>query len=775
MPRKHEQPQPTLIHIRPRMDTVHVSQGRTALISDTDGFVYEGGEQGLFFFETRHLSEYRYLINGKAPQRIISSNVRQNAWMGYYIAPAPGAKGKDADPAQHTIELRLSRFIGDGMHEDVDLANFTQKPVAFNLALVVDADFAAQGEVHEVRKQHGKCTRRWRKVSAKPPIWDLHYDYRASHRYDHQGNRGRARIQRGTVLRVENAGSAPRLVRSTRSSRIEFHVKLRPKQRWHACVITSPIMEKEVWPSRYGCYCFLGGDNDWERRRAIFLRESTDFETQEEPPLSAIVARGVAQAKHDLDSLRLHDLDRGDRAWVVAAGVPTYLALFGRDPLTAAWQASILGPELMRGALGEAQRWQGKEINDWRDEQPGRLVHEVHRDPLAMLGFNPKARYYGGVTASIYYPTVLASLWQWMGSKDEVLPFVETALEALRWADRYLDLDGDGFYEYKTRSTQGMENQGWKDSGDAIVYDDGSQVKAPIATCEMQAFVYVSKLQLSAVLWGLGRRDEAKTMFSEATELKKRFNEKFWMEDLGFIAMALDSKKRQVRSIASDPGHCLASGIIDTSLVPRFVRRFLAPDLFSGWGIRTLSADHPAFDPFSYHRGSVWPVENGVFPLALVRYGLHREAELLARSLFEAASLFDFCRLPEVFSGHQRDREHPFPAVYPRSDWPQAWSAGALLVTLQALLGLYPFAPLKVLIVNPVLPEWLPEMTVTGLRVGKARATIRFFRKADGTSDYEVLEKRGNLHVIQQPSPWSLTEGWVERIYDLVKSLLPGR
>jgi glycogen debranching enzyme len=230
-----------------------------------------------------------------------------------------------------------------------------------------------------------------------------------------------------------------------------------------------------------------------------------------------------------------------------------------------------------------------------------------------------------------------------------------------------------------------------------------------------------------------------------------------------------------VKSIGSDPGHCLASGIIDTSLAEKFVKRFVAPDLFSGWGIRTLSAEHPSFNPFSYHRGSVWPVENGVFPLATVRFGLYREAEMLCRSLFETAALFDYYRLPEVFSGHQRDQQHPFPAVYPRADWPQAWSASSLFCALQGLLGLYPYAPLKTLVVNPHLPGWLPEVILRGLRVGAARATIRFFRKPDGSSDYEILDKRGTLHVIQQPSPWSQTDGWVERTRELIHSMLPGR
>lgn len=746
---------PGLIRLRPRMDSVHVTQGRTALVTATDGFVYPDGEQGLFSFETRHISEYRYLINGKPPQRVVSSHVRQHTWLGYYIAPPPGARGDDADAAQHSVELRLSRYVGDGVHEDLDITNYTGRPVEFTLTLLAGADFMDQGEIEKGRKQHGRCKRTWKKI--KSSVWELTYDYRVSHRYAHQGDHGVGHFWRGTVLRIEKSGSPPVLRRSQQHSRIEFRLRLAPKESWHACVITTPIIDGKPRPSLYGCYSFFQANNPWEQRRETFLKEATAFHEPEEGTLSPIAVNALIQAKLDLDALRLHDLDRDDEAWVTAAGVPTYLAYFGRDTLAASWQASILGAEMMRGALREAQRWQGRKVDHWRDEEPGRLVHEVHCGPLALLGFNPKSRYYGAVTPSIYYGTVVGSLWHWTGDKKLVTPFIETALGALRWADRYLDLDGDGFYEYRTRSEQGMKNQGWKDSGDAIVYDDGRQVEDPIATCEMQAFVYASKLFMSDVLWSVGRKDVAKKLFREASELKKRFNDKFWMDDLNYIAMALDPKKRQVRSIGSDPGHCLASGIVDNALAPRFAKRFVAPDVFSGWGIRTLSSDHPSFNPFSYHRGTVWPVENGVFPLAMVRFGLYENAEMLCRALFEAASLFDFCRLPEVFSGHQRDQQHPFPAVYPRSDWPQAWSASSLFSAVQALLGLYPFAPFKTLIVNPRLPVWLPEITLTGLRVGKARVTIRFFRKKDGSSDYDVQDKRGTLHIIQQPSPWSLT------------------
>jgi glycogen debranching enzyme len=289
----------------------------------------------------------------------------------------------------------------------------------------------------------------------------------------------------------------------------------------------------------------------------------------------------------------------------------------------------------------------------------------------------------------------------------------------------------------------------------------------------MQALIYASKLHLSEVLWWLDELDLAKKLLEEAQELQKRFNETFWMEDEGYFALGLDSRKEQIKSIASDPGHCLASGIVDKALAGRVAKRLMADDMFSGWGVRTLSADHPAFNPYAYHRGTVWPVENAIFALAFARYGLHDLMHKLCAAQFEAAALFDYYRLPEVFAGHQRDQQHPFPALYPKANWPQAWSASAPFTHLQALLGIYPYAPLNTLLLDPHLPEWLPEITVHKLLVGQARVSIRFFRTPDRRTDYEILDKRGTMHVVRQPSPWSLTANWGERVRDAISSLLP--
>lgn len=764
------------MRLRPRDDMRYVSRGRTVLATGRDGFVSGGAGHGLFAYQTRLLSRYRYLIDGEEPRPAALSNVEQHSWLGYYITLAPGVDPGPPDQGsglmqaetEQSLELRVSRYVGEGVHEDLDLTNYTREAVSFIFEVEAEADFADVEETVRRRLQHGTVERLWRARRA-----ELCFDYHAEHTYAHRSEAGAATLHRGVRLRFEDADTPPEFDRER--GRVRFRVALAPQGKWHACVNLVPLIDGRRLEPEYDCREFRGVHNEGDRRRRIFLEEATRFETPGADTLSQVVAGALEQAKRDLASLRLGDRDRGERAWMAAAGLPIYTAIYGRDALTASWQAALASPDLMRGTLPEIAGCQGRDVNDWRDEQPGKMIHEAHSGPLAVLGYTPRGRYYGSITTSGFFPVILSELWHWTGDEGLVRSLVPAALKSLRWLDEYSDRDGDGFYEYLTRSAQGTKHQAWKDSPDALVYEDGTPVEPPVATCEEQGFAYLAKLHMSEVLWWLGEKAEAKRLFGEAGELKKRFNEKFWMEPEGFFALGLDSDKRQIRSINSNPGHCLATAIVDESLVGRTAERLLRADLFSGWGVRTLSSENPAYNPYSYHRGSVWPVENGTFALAFMRYGLHERVEQVARAQFEAAALFDFYRLPELFSGHRRDRAHPFPALYPQANSPQAWSASAVFTLLQSLLGLYPYAPLRMLLVDPHLPGWLPEITLRGLRVGDAKVSVRFYRDASGGSDYEVLEKEGALHLLRQPSPWSLTAGFAERLKDVLTSLLPGR
>ena len=768
-----ELPAQHLVRLRTRAETLYVSQNRTVLATRRDGFINAEPDHGFFVRSTRLLSRYEHRLNGKPLFPNGLSNVEQHNWLGYYVAPAPDAtddyvtQGPGGATAQQTIEVRLSRFVSDGLHEDVDVTNFTQRAATLTLDLMVDADFADVAETKGKRLQRGNVETTWNTDDPDPA---LRFSYRAECPYSHQGNVGTAHLQRAVTVRFQNAGSPA----THRQGTVRFTFELGPQATWHLCVEVVPLIDNAELPSQYRCRSFGDGAGPYDSRRRAFLQDASTVSAPMTGTLAPVVVATLERAKRDLAALRLHDFDHGQRAWTMAAGLPVYVSLFGRDTLTAAWQAGLASREMMPGTLAELARWQGTELNDWRDEQPGKMLHQAESGPLAMLNLNPLGRYYGSITTSGFYPVIVSELWHWTGDKDLVRPFVEPALKSLRWLDEYADLDRDGFYEYQTRSEQGVRNQGWKDSEDAIVHADGSQAPVPIATCEEQAFVYLAKLHLSELLWWLDEKEDARRLHHEATALKRRFNEAFWMPDLEYFAMALDGEKRPVKSIGSNAGHCLAAGIVEEALVRKTADRLFASDMFTGWGIRTLSDQNPAYNPYSYHRGSVWPVEHGSFAVGFVRYGLHDHVERICRAQFEAASLFDFYRLPELFTGHQRDADHPFPGHYPNANSPQAWSASAVWCLLQTMLGLYPYAPLNLLLVDPRLPVWLPEISIRNLHVASAVIDLRFYRTPSGDSDYEVLDKRGPLHIVRQPSPWSLTASFGERLKDALSSLVPG-
>jgi glycogen debranching enzyme len=764
---RRREPAPELVRVRARPAAAHISRGRSVLATTVDGLIdgglIDGGAgQGLFVHETRLLSRWRYWIDGRQPTPNAFSVVRQNHWLAYYLTPAPGVtppppddgSGQVPDESRNALELRITRLLDDGLHEDVDLTNYTMETTSFVFALELDADFADQAETRR-RLQEGERSTRW-------DAQTLTFDYTARHEA--------ATLRRSVEIRVD-AATTPAYA----DGRLSFHVTLAPKESWHACLLLTAIIDGQRLPPPPHCYAMRSAEAPHEQAMRIYLEETTAFETAESSSMAADVLVTLEQARSDLASLRLFDLDRAPRAWTVAAGLPLYDALFGRDTLTTGWQAGILGPEIMTGTLGTLAGLQGTRVDDWRDEQPGKMLHEAHTGPLSTLGYNPRGRSYGSITTSGLYALIVAELWHWTGDKELVRPFIEPALRGLQWLDRYGDLDGDGFYEYLTHSPMGPVHQAWKDSPDAIVDEDGALVDPPIATSEEQGFVYVARLHLAETLWFLGERDLSRRLYGEAAELKKRFNEAFWMEEEGCYALALDARKRPVRSIASNAGHCIAAAIADASHVERVADRLFAPDMFSGWGIRTLSSDHPRYNPYSYHLGSIWPVEHGTFALGFWRYGLHDRVQQIARAQFDAASLFEYHRLPELFGGHPRDERHPFPGIYPNSNPLQAWSSSSVFMLLQAMLGLYPYAPLKMLIVDPHLPEWLPEITLRDLRVGKAKVTIRFRRGKGGRTGYRILDQQGALHVVRQATPWSLTTQPAERLRDALASLLPHR
>lgn len=365
----------------------------------------------------------------------------------------------------------------------------------------------------------------------------------------------------------------------------------------------------------------------------------------------------------------------------------------------------------------------------------------------------------------------LAQLYAWTGDRKLLSKHWDAASRILDWAREYGDQDSDGFLEYLTRSSKGTKNQGWKDSGNAILYDDGSSVAPPIGTCELQGYWYAAQ-QIFSVLSGvMGRPGDAKAYWKSAAALKERFNRAWWMNDAQFFALAMDSGKGLVHAPSSNVGQCIVTGIVDDEHLPATVKRLFEPDMYSGWMIRTLSSEHAAYNPLEYHLGSVWAVENATIVFGLRRFGFDEEASQLTRSMFELAELYPEYRIPECVGGFAR-RERPHPGSYPRSNRIQLWNSSAFVLLMHTMLGLQPVAALDLLVFDAALPVWLPQVILRDLRIGGATATIRFWRDSHGHSHGEILEKRGTLHLIKQPPPESLRAGAVDRFSALIDRLV---
>ncbi|HLY32113.1 MAG TPA: amylo-alpha-1,6-glucosidase, partial [Ktedonobacterales bacterium] len=438
--------------------------------------------------------------------------------------------------------------------------------------------------------------------------------------------------------------------------------------------------------------------------------------------------------------LRIYDMDVSDEAWVPAAGVPWFVTLFGRDSLTVSYQNMAVSSGFARGALKRLAEQQATERIDWLDAQPGKILHEMRFGELAHFHKIPFYPYYGTADATILYLIVLSETYRWTGDVELLKEYRQVAVNCLKWIDESGDLDGDGFQEYKTFSSPGYANMDWKDASNAVVYANGSQVPQPKGLCTLQGYVYDAKTRMVEVFRALGDEERANALQEQAGTLRRRFNEAFWMEDEGCYAFGLDSHKRQITSIASNAGQVLWSGIAEQDKAERTARRLLQEDMWSGWGIRTLSSRNPAYNPLDYQNGSVWPQDNGLIAAGFKRYGLIQEANQVIRALFDAIERFDAYRPPEVFAGLQRKGDMDFPVLYPGgANIPQAWATGSIFHMIRTMLGLRADAPHQRLYVYPTLPDWLPDLELQHMRVGRCTITIRFWREG-AQSRWEARE-----------------------------------
>ena len=709
--------------------TLCINQGSTFMVTDLNGEIRTESELGVFADDTRFVSHYTIYADGYPWRRLTSATTSYYAARIYLTNPAFTAAAGFIP--EGTLALYIGRQVGEGIHEDLDVTNHGLAPVRFNLELALRSDFADLFEVKShkfVRRGHIETT--W-----DPGRGELHthYDNRDFHRC--------------CVYRLLDSSSPA----SYANGRLSFVVELAPGATWHTCAHYVFIAGQRVRGPLYGCD-HLTELTELDRLHGQWMGSATTLGSSNED-----IHRLYRRSLEDMGALRLHDQDFAPDVWLPAAGVPWFVAVFGRDSLLVSIQNMLVHAGFAQGALKRLAQLQATELDDWRDAEPGKMPHELRVGELAHFKQVPHTPYYGTADATPLYLITLHEAWRWLGDDALLREYRDVALRCLEWIDRYGDLDGDGFQEYRTRSPQGYENMGWKDSGDAVVYPDGSQVRQPKALCELQGYVFDAWLRAAEVFDALEEPARAAELRSKAAALQRRFEAAFWCEEAGTYAFALDPDKRPVATIASNAGHLLWSGIASPERAARVVRRLLAPDMWSGWGIRTLSAQNPAYNPFSYQLGSVWPHDNGLIALGFKRYGFAAEAARVAHDIAEAAGYFVGYRLPELYAGTARFKD-AFPVQYPGANVPQAWAAGAVFHLVQALLGLRADAPRGRLYVDPHLPAWLPDLTLHDLWVGGAALTLRCWREGEATR-WEVTDQQGELTVVQQPwGPWQIAD-----------------
>jgi glycogen debranching enzyme len=695
-----------------------INQGHTFMLTDQDGQIPARTDKGLFDLDTRLISSWRLYANGVAWRLLNSANIAHYVSRVFLLNEAIPTEAGEIPGG--SLAMTVSRTLGHGLHEDLDLVNHGPGPVQFNLEVAVRSDFA---DIFEVKSggiiRRGHIRTQWNRRALRLDTTYVNADFK-----------------RSLAIKVRRAGSRPVYA----NGRVSFDIQLQPGEAWHACLIYE-FAGREGRAPKSCIEAVLAsplatGPDAWA---AGVLKLQTGNEE---------FYRYYHQAVADMAALRLPFEGTDHMQFVPAGGVPWFVALFGRDSLIVSLQNALIHPDFARATLDVLGRYQAEERDDWRDAEPGKIMHELRTGELAHFYLIPHTPYYGTADATPLYLIVLHTAWRSTGDHGLLERYLPVAERCLAWIDRYGDRDKDGFQEYQTRSDAGYENQGWKDSGEALVYPDGSLVKGPKALCELQGYVYDAWLRMADIYDALGRKAKASRLRRKAAELFERFNDTFWDEESGFYAFALDGEKAKVMSVASNPGHCLWSGIVPRDRAARVVKRLMAPDMWSGWGIRTLSSDHPAYNPNSYQNGSVWPHDNGLIALGFRRYGFVEEAAQVARGVSGAASYFQQHQVPELYAGLSRSPT-TFPVQYLGANTPQAWAAGSCFSFLQMFLGFQPDAPNGGLYLDPALPDWMPDLVLRNLRIDRTSLDLRLWREGSQTR-WEVL--KGDASRVRQRS-----------------------
>ncbi|SEJ78320.1 Glycogen debranching enzyme (alpha-1,6-glucosidase) [Arthrobacter sp. yr096] len=642
-----------------------------------------GGPHGLFVQDSRILSGWSLTIDDN-PLDPLTAEIKE-PYRALFVSRVPRSDSRADSPL---IVQRL-REVGDGIQEQISLRNFSGGEVECVVSIRCLADFADLFEVKEAR-----IARQWEMTR--------HLGF-GSLRIDAvwQG------IGRGIMVQCPEAEVSAETLR--------YRVVLPAYGRWSTVITVLPTNE-----GADNSAAFIHpdgiGQSPRDRRRREWIAKIPVLQMGNKS-----IERTLRRSYDDLGSLRIEDPDHPERV-VVAAGAPWFMTLFGRDSLWASEMSLAVDPSLALGTLQTLAERQGMVVDPATEEEPGRILHEIRLDVSSGLSLGGKASYYGSVDATPLFLMVLGAVSRWGFAPETIAALVPHADRALEWIQKYGDKDGDGFVEYQRLNDQGLINQGWKDSWDGINFADGTLAEPPIALCEVQAYVYIAYQSRAWMAYDAGDQELGDELREKAAQLKRRFNDQFWMPDRGYYAVALDGKKQQVDACASNMGHCLWFGLIDEDKAPFVAERLMSPEMFSGWGVRTLATDMGAYNPASYHNGSVWPHDNAIIVAGLRRYGFVEEAQRISTALLEAADYSDG-RLPELFCGFSRD-EIGVPVPYPTACSPQAWAATTPILLITSLMGYDAHISHGGLWVDPVLPESYGDLHISNAPMGEGRITV---------------------------------------------------
>ncbi len=664
-----------------------ILDGCTFVSSDDAGNLDVDEAQGFFYEDVRHLSRLNLSVRD-VPLRVVTSKTVDYYSARIVLAPeeSDGANG---------LSIVRDRFLTEGMHEDLAVRNDGDSELRLRLAIDLGSDFADVMEAQDEEPNGlGKFS-----VRAGARTLTLEYELDG--------------YRRGTVVSFSRQ---PRVTRE----RAVFDLRLPARGEWRTCIDVTPVVKGDRRPPLLRCGSFGRPAPKMPLDVQKWVADAPALETGYAP-----LERTYEQSLLDLAALRLRPEPLHLKWAMPGGGIPWFMTVFGRDSLITSYETMHIQPDLAQSTLEALAELQATDWDNYRDAEPGKIPHELRRGTLANTGRIPHTPYYGTHDATSLFLIVLDEYERWTGDEAFVRKLEGSARAALAWIEGPADLDGDGFLEYRKRSDsdKALDNHCWRDSHDGVVWPDGSKLEPPIATCELQGYAYDARLRLARLARAVyGDEELASRLEHDAAELKERFNRDFWLGARRGFALALDGEKRPVDTIASNMGHLLWSGIVDDEKAGHVVRLLMNGHVFSGWGLRTLSNAHDAYDPLAYHRGTVWPHDTAIGAEGMRRYGFREEATKLASALLEAAEAFDH-RLPEVFSGFERD-ESGVPIAYPDALVPQSWAAASTLLALRTLLGLDVDGNGGRLRARPHVPDRLARLRLRDVKIRGERRTV---------------------------------------------------